>query len=92
MRSRNRFERGSGCFACEICGRLTRAAGDNAALGLCPDCFDLAGLENHISDTYDYKTPSTIPADVVKEANRLYRKIEKKGGKPAFAHMSIIKK
>jgi hypothetical protein len=47
-----RFKRGSGCFTCSDCGRRTRATdhGDNAHCELCPDCYEVAGILNSISD------------------------------------------
>lgn len=54
MKTRNgsRFQRGSGCYACSCCGKMTRSTGrgDNEHCGLCVDCYDLAGIENGISD------------------------------------------
>lgn len=51
----NRFGRGyggmkGGAFKCNMCGRLTRDTGDNASVGLCPDCLEEAELENMFSD------------------------------------------
>lgn len=45
------FQHGSGVFQCQCCGRNARDTGDNGQLRLCTECFDLAGEENHISDT-----------------------------------------
>lgn len=49
----SRFARGSGQYACNCCGRQTRSTGrgDNEQVRLCAECFDLAGIENHLSDT-----------------------------------------
>lgn len=51
-RPANRFERGSGMYACRLCGRNTRSTGrgDNEGVRLCEECFELAGEENHLSD------------------------------------------
>ena len=49
----SRFQRGSGSavFTCHVCGRKTRDTGDQAVGSrLCPQCWDLAGIENAISD------------------------------------------
>lgn len=51
MTPRNRFARGSGSYACRCCDRQTRDTGDNGSVRLCPQCYDLAGIENHLSDT-----------------------------------------
>lgn len=48
----NRFQRGSGCYKCAECGKLTRSTGrgDNEHLRLCADCYDKAGDENAVMD------------------------------------------
>jgi len=48
----NRFARGSGVYTCGCCGRSTRATGrgDNEHVGLCAECYDLAGYSNAVSD------------------------------------------
>lgn len=48
----SRFEKGSGCFTCRVCGRRTRATGqgDNEHVYLCVECFEIAGLENELQD------------------------------------------
>jgi len=49
--AQNRFKRGSGCFNCRVCGRLTRDTGnDNGNVGLCPECLELSGQQNEHSD------------------------------------------
>lgn len=51
MKTTNRFAVGSGVFACGCCGRKTRSTGgDNDDLGLCEQCYDLAGYSNSVSD------------------------------------------
>ena len=49
---RSGFEKGSGCYKCRACGKLTRSTGrgDNEHVGLCADCYDDAGQENLHSD------------------------------------------
>lgn len=54
----NRFKAGSGVYVCRCCKHNTRdTGGDGSSLELCDLCYDLAGEENHISDsggkTYD---------------------------------------
>lgn len=48
----NRFQKGSGVYACGVCSRQTRSTGrgDNEHVGLCEECYDIAGIENEISD------------------------------------------
>lgn len=48
MKDGRRFEKGSGCFECEECGKQTRSTGrgDNEKLKLCSDCYDTQEKEN----------------------------------------------
>lgn len=48
-----RFNEGSGCYSCKVCTRKTRDTGDNGALRLCPECYEMAGIENAIADSGD---------------------------------------
>jgi hypothetical protein len=52
MKSANRFQRGSGCYTCSCCKKLTRSTGrgDNENCGLCAKCFDMSGDENAVAD------------------------------------------
>ncbi len=52
MRVTNRFTKGSGAYVCRCCGRTTRdtGRGDNEGVELCVQCYELAGIENGISD------------------------------------------
>jgi len=64
MRPTNRFERGSGLYVCRCCNRNTRSTGrgDNELVKLCADCYDLAGEENHLSDSGGefYDSPENV--------------------------------
>lgn len=44
------FQRGSGTYACRSCGHQTRDTGDNGQCKLCPICYELAGIDNYLSD------------------------------------------
>jgi hypothetical protein len=48
----NKFTKGSGCYKCECCGRLTRddGNGDSVHVRLCSECYEYAGLENELAD------------------------------------------
>lgn len=48
----SRFQKGSGLFKCRCCGHNTRSTGngDNEFVRLCTICYDIAGIENAISD------------------------------------------
>ncbi len=51
MTKHNRFARYSGCFSCRCCGRKSRETDTNSGAGdICSECFELAGIENAISD------------------------------------------
>lgn len=50
MRNAARFGRTRSTFTCHDCGHLTREAGENDGLDLCPICAELAGLQNTLSD------------------------------------------
>jgi len=52
----SRFQKGSGMYACRCCKRNTRATGngDNDGVLLCVECYDLAGEENHLSDSGEF--------------------------------------
>lgn len=49
-KSRSGFQRGSGCYECRACGKLTREVADEGQIRLCIGCFDDAGIENHHLD------------------------------------------
>lgn len=45
------FTRGSGCYTCGSCGRRTRNVDpDAAAVLVCAQCYEIAGIENSIDD------------------------------------------
>lgn len=79
-RNANRFQRGSGCFKCECCERMTRSTGrgDNEHARLCAQCYDAGGAENHHSDNHDFMVPfvaclecaKKFPAEVAWEIAR----------------------
>jgi hypothetical protein len=49
--NRKRFQRGSGCFTCRACKKLTRDVnGINGQLGLCELCQTKAECGNTLSD------------------------------------------
>ena len=51
MKSRSRYQRGSGCYVCRCCDHRTRdTGGDGASVGLCDPCYEVAGIENAIAD------------------------------------------
>lgn len=70
------FAKGSGCYVCRVCKRNTRAVDDDSHhLRLCFECFEVAGIENEISDCGD-------PDDkLAKEIDALNNACVAKGGK-----------
>lgn len=50
---RNRFQKGSGCYNCAVCGKRTRSTGngDNENLMQCEKCYEEGGLINEHSDS-----------------------------------------
>lgn len=63
------FTRGSGCYACRVCKRKTRddGHGDSAGVRLCTQCYELAGIENEISDGWRDPNHATRIADIIAE-------------------------
>lgn len=67
---------GAGVFVCQCCKRRTRELnGDHAQTGNCAICFELAGMENAVSDRGDEAI-----AEYREEALGLMKKLEKLGG------------
>ena len=49
----SKFYLGSASFKCQVCGRGTRDTGvQSVGNRTCPQCFELAGIENEIQDGY----------------------------------------
>jgi hypothetical protein len=77
----SRFARGTGVYACNVCTRKTRATGgDNHTVGLCEECYEMAGLENALSDNHSTWSPEEI-AKCEAEIARLKAVCIAKGGK-----------
>jgi hypothetical protein len=53
------FEKGTGLYKCNACTRETRSTGqgDNENVGLCAQCWEIAGIENQLLDG-DYEGPA----------------------------------
>tara|TARA_R110000868_G_scaffold192806_6_gene437390 strand:+ start:1895 stop:2101 length:207 start_codon:yes stop_codon:yes gene_type:complete len=47
------FKKGSGCFKCVCCEKLTRITGrtDNESVQVCDSCYEACEEENFLSDT-----------------------------------------
>ena len=75
MQKHNRFARGSGCYRCQNCKRQTRdTGGDNGNLQLCPECYEIAGIQN---DIWDKRDPD---GSLQLEMERLKAIVRTKGG------------
>jgi hypothetical protein len=78
MSTRNaRFQRGSGSYPCAVCGRQTRHTGvQGGDSELCPQCWELAGYENQLSDngheSFDQSEAITV--------HGLIQELEARGG------------
>jgi ribosome-binding protein aMBF1 (putative translation factor) len=71
----NKFYKGSAVFKCKVCGRGTRDTGvQSAGNDICPQCYDLAGIENEINDGH-----STY-AERREEVQQLLTELRQKGG------------
>lgn len=72
-------------YTCDTCGRLTRYTGAQS-LGskLCPQCFDLAGMVNEISDG------NATLEDLRGQIDALIADIEAKGGKPRESFAELL--
>ena len=69
QRQRRGFAKGSlaQVYTCRTCQRRTRptGTGDNDGVGLCAECYELAGEENHLSDTgTTYSTAHNVRATI----------------------------
>lgn len=75
MTYRSRFRRGRvPTYRCDVCGRLTRAVDCEH---LCPECWELAGEDNHYNDT------GTVPtAEELARFDKMVAAAAKKGSDP----------
>lgn len=74
-RRRDGFKPGRSTHPCDVCGRITRET-NAVSVGskLCPQCWDLAGIENELQDGY------RTPQDAQAQAEGLIAEVEAKGG------------
>jgi hypothetical protein len=64
-----KFYRGSSVLTCRVCDRKTRDIGNG---DICEECWELAGIENEISD--GYATAAERADDVARHTNELRKK------------------
>jgi len=75
----NGFKRGTGVFRCEDCGHNTRETGaQGMGVKLCPDCWELAGYINMLSD---YGADSEDFKDCTNAIRRHAESVRNKTGK-----------
>lgn len=49
-KSREVFRQGHGVYVCRSCGKRTRGNDESVEVELCGRCYDVASLENSLSD------------------------------------------
>jgi hypothetical protein len=76
MQNRKHFRHGRNVFACEVCGRQTRDAGDNSNSNCCPECYELAGWQNAVFDGVEL-------GEIAPERDRLVAKAVNQGSDEA---------
>lgn len=74
--NRNRyFLRGTPVYDCGGCARRTRGDGESNGVGMCGQCYELGGWDNHFNDREE--TPT---ATEMEEFNSLLAAIDARGG------------
>jgi hypothetical protein len=84
--AKNTFTKRDGSvYACDCCGRQTRHTGaQSVGSKLCAQCYELAGIENEISDGY------TTLDEARGKIDGLFAEIEAKGGKPRENFVDLL--
>ena len=76
MRNRRHFQRqGRGVFVCCTCGRQTRIVDQDLNSECCPECYELAGIDNAVNDS-----GGTVLGEYAAERDALLAAIVRKGG------------
>jgi hypothetical protein len=75
-RERRYFTRGAPLFKCHVCRRLTRNP-DHSGTMLCAQCYEIAGLDNHVNDN---SVVGDELAKIVAECDGYLAEIGAKGG------------
>lgn len=66
------FKKGQSTFTCRCCNRTTRNTNGEGDLDLCAQCYELAGLENMLSDSPE--EAATVKHDATLYFNELISK------------------
>lgn len=84
--SRSRFTgKGQSTYVCQTCARRTRYTGaQSLGSDLCPQCYELAGIGNEISD--GHRTREELQPQI----NDLIAEIREKGGNPDESFADLI--
>lgn len=85
MSTLSRFQGGhnGGVFTCGSCARRTRHTQVQSNTDICEDCYELAGLENGVSDAPSEQRALFI-ADYLPEALKRYTHLTRGGGSYSF--------
>jgi hypothetical protein len=75
MSKRQHFQRfGRGVFKCSVCERSTRQVDQGGDSELCPQCWDLSGIDNSVNDK------AQTLSEVAVERDYLLAEAVEKGG------------
>jgi hypothetical protein len=77
------FQRGTGVFKCEGCGRQTRTTHQPDNTRYCYECWELAGYQNSIWD-------GEKPADIAAPVRALLATIVERGGSAAAVRADLV--
>lgn len=67
----SKFRKGETVYACVCCGRKTRNTGvQSVGSELCSECYELAGIENAISDGKSLSTYESVIKEYIADIRR----------------------
>lgn len=100
MTTRNRFQKGSGCFICQDCKKKTRSTGngDNEHCRLCEECYEKAGDENALTDgemtqaEFDAKWNKKEEIEIPTPSKKKEKKVTSKKNKTAEVAEVLVEK
>jgi len=83
----SKFAKGSGCYKCRLCGKMTRETGEcESGISLCALCYTKSGMENELRDSgidtidgvdvWDALNACTSMSEVYELTDRLQNKAE----------------
>lgn len=78
---KSKFQRGSGCFTCKSCGKMTRDTDDNGSwCRVCPLCYEKGSWGNHLSDNGIGDWADLESCATVEEVMKKVHELEAKAG------------